>query len=92
MYILIALNLHIYVCFVQYFLFYICMDALTDLHMCVFKQNFVHAVQISIQTHDAHQQTSDACARARGRISVLCMTLAGLEPAIFGSEDQRLIH
>ena len=68
------------------------MDALTDLHMCVFTQNYVHAVQISIQTHDAYQQTSDACARARGRISVLRMTLAGLEPAIFGSEDQCLIR
>ena len=68
------------------------MDALTDLHMCVFTQNYVHAVQISTQTHDAYKQTSDACARARGRISVLRMTLAGLEPAIFGSEVQRLIH
>ena len=65
------------------------MDALTDLHMCVFTQNYVHAVQISLQTHDALQQTFDACARARGRISVLRMTLAGLEPAIFGSEGQR---
>ena len=68
------------------------MDALTDLHMCVYTQNYVHTVQKSIRTHDAYQQTSDACARARGRISVLCMTLAGLEPAIFGSEDQRYIH
>ena len=68
------------------------MDALTDVHMCVFIQNYVNSVQISMQTHDAYQQTSDACARARGRISVLRMTLAGLEPAIFGSEDQRLIH
>ena len=68
------------------------MDALTDLHMCAFTQNYVHAVQISTQTHDAYLQTSDACARARGRISVLCITLAGLEPAIFGSEVQRLIH
>ena len=68
------------------------MDALTDLHMCVFTQNYVRAVQISIQTHDAYQQTSDACARVRGRISVLRMTLAGLEPAIFGSDDQRLTH
>ena len=68
------------------------MDALTDIHMCAFTQNYVRAVQISIQTHDAYQQTSDPCARARGRISVLCMTLAGLESAIFGSEDQRLIH
>ena len=68
------------------------MDAVTDLHMCVFTQNCVHAVQISIQTHDAYLQTSDASAHARGRISVLCMTLAGLEPAIFGSEDQRLIY
>ena len=68
------------------------MDALTDLHMSVFTQNYVHAVQMSIQTHDAYQQTSDACACARGRISVLRMTLAGLEPAIFGSEDKRRIH
>ena len=68
------------------------MDALTDVHMCVCSQNYVNAVHIPIQTHDAYQQTSDACARARGRISVLCMTLAGLEPAIFGSSDQRLNH
>ena len=25
-------------------------------------------------------------------VAEACMTLAGLEPAIFGSEDQRLIH
>ena len=39
-----------------------------------------------------HQQPSNACAHGQGRIRVLRMTLAGLEPAIFGSEDQRLIH
>ena len=50
------------------------MDALTDLHMCAFTQNYVQAVQISIQTHDAYQQTSDACARARGR-SACCACL-----------------
>ena len=74
------------------------MDALTDLHMCVFTQNYVRGVQISIQTHDAYQQTSDACARARGRISVLPgvgsidHARPGIEPGISGSEGRRLIH
>ena len=39
----------------------------------------------------ASADANRACSRGR-KIPMTDMTLAGLEPAIFGSEDQRLIH
>ena len=43
------------------------------------------------EANAASADANRACSRGR-KIPMTDMTLAGLEPAIFGSEDQRLIH
>ena len=66
------------------------MDALTDLHMCVLTLCMLCKYPYRRMTHTNRRLTHVHV--RRGRISVLRRTLAGLEPAIFGSENQHLIQ